>query len=183
MITIHLSLIVILIFILCRWTAALQCKYEEEVRVSGNHLPSYLSLVKSSTKLSLRSSLTVQVKWRFQRAYRSKFEFVPSTFWFVLKIFVCSVPPAIGFKFIVSKLYTYVHTNVKTVFHHDSESLFFLYFNLSYFTHLTYKDTQSCILHLRKYVRLSVFLCETEDKAQFAVFLYFKLSLVTQSHI
>ena len=37
--------------------------------------------------------VSMQEKWRFQRAFRSKFELVPSPFWFVLKTFVCTVPP------------------------------------------------------------------------------------------
>jgi len=35
----------------------------------------------------------MQEKWRLQRAFRSKFERVPRTFWVVIKIFVCMVPP------------------------------------------------------------------------------------------
>ena len=55
----------------------------------------------------------VEQKSRFQQAFRSKFEFVPSLFWFVLKFFVCNVPPdavliLIDFKFIVPKLWQHV---------------------------------------------------------------------------
>jgi len=51
----------------------------------------------------------VQEKWLFRRALRSKFEFVLSLFWFVLKIFVCTVPSGtilipIDFEFIVPNL-------------------------------------------------------------------------------
>ena len=55
----------------------------------------------------------MQKKRRFQRALRSKFEFVPSLFWFVLKIFVCTVPPGtvlilIKFIFIVPNFWQLV---------------------------------------------------------------------------
>jgi len=51
---------------------------------------------------------SVQEKWRFQRAFRSKSECVPGPFWVALKIFVCTVPPDTGifpteFKFIIPK--------------------------------------------------------------------------------
>jgi len=53
----------------------------------------------------------VQGKRRFQRALRSKFEYVPNLFGCVLKIFVCTVPPGtvlilIKFILIVPKFVT-----------------------------------------------------------------------------
>jgi len=55
----------------------------------------------------------VQERCRFQRAFPSKFEFVPSPFLFVLKIFICTVHPGtvlitIEFKFMVPKLWQLV---------------------------------------------------------------------------
>ena len=55
----------------------------------------------------------VQEKWRGQRAFSRKFESVPSLFLFVLKIFVCTVPPGtvlskIKSKFVILKLWQLV---------------------------------------------------------------------------
>ena len=55
----------------------------------------------------------MQEKRRFQRALQSKFEFVSSLFLFVLKIFVCTVPPGtvlilIKFIFIVPNFWQLV---------------------------------------------------------------------------
>jgi len=55
----------------------------------------------------------VQEKWRGQRAFSRKFESVPSLFLFVLKSFVCTVPPGtvlitVKSKFVILKLWQLV---------------------------------------------------------------------------
>ena len=56
---------------------------------------------------------SVQENWRFQRVLRGESEFVPSSFCFVRKIFVCTVPPGTvliptKFKFNVPNLWRLV---------------------------------------------------------------------------